>query len=84
MVKPIKKNVLFMPFAGKEITDGGLFIPENCRSISNKGQIKAVGNEVTKVKVGDIAYRVKDWGTEINENGVDYFLLNEGALLAVD
>lgn len=73
-----------MPFAGKEITDGGLFIPENCRKISNKGKVKAVGNLVTKVKEDEVVYRVKDWGTEVIENGVTYFLMNEDALLAID
>jgi len=84
MVKPVRNNVLFMPFASKEITDGGLFIPENCRTISNKGQVKAVGSLVTKVKEGDVVYRVKDWGTQIIENGITYYLMNEGALLAID
>jgi len=84
MVKPISKNVLFMPFASKEVTEGGLFIPDSCKAISNKGEIKAVGNLVTKVKEGQTAYRVKDWGTEINEGGMTYFLMNEDALLAID
>ena len=84
MIQPIKKNVLFMPFASKEVSEGGLFIPENCREVSNRGIIKEVGNDVTKVKKDDVAYRVKLWGTEVIENGVTYFLMHEDSLLMVD
>jgi len=73
-----------MPLQSKETTDSGFYIPENCREPLNKGIIKAVGSEVTKVKKDDVAYRVKLWGTEIIEDGVTYFLMNEDSLLMID
>jgi len=84
MISPIKKQVLFQPHPSKETTESGLFIPENCRIPSNKGTIKAIGNEVTKLKVGDVAYRTKLWGTEVVEKGAIYFIMTEDSFLAVD
>jgi co-chaperonin GroES (HSP10) len=76
--------VLFQPSPSKEVTEMGIFIPENCRVPSNRGVIKAIGNQVTKVKVGDITYRTKLWGTEVIEDGVLYFIMTEESILAVD
>ncbi len=84
MIQPIRKQVLFEPYEGDEISDGGIFVPEIFRKPSNKGEIKAVGSYVKKWRAGDIAYRTKDWGTEIEENGVKYFLMDEDALLATE
>ncbi len=84
MIKPIRKQVLFQPFPSKEITDGGIFIPDTCKKPSNKGTIKAVGNLVTKVKEGHVGFRVKDWGQEIMEDGILYYIMDEDSVLATD
>ena len=84
MVKPIKKQILFQPYPSKAITESGFIIPESCQVANNKGTIKAIGNEVTKVKVGEVAYRTKLWGTEIVENGITYFIMTEDSILMVD
>lgn len=84
MIQPIRNQILFQPFLSDEVSDGGIFVPEYYRKPSNKGEIKAVGNFVKNWKVGDIAYRTKDWGTPVEENGVLYFLMAEDALLATE
>jgi len=84
MIQPIRKQILFKPNPSKEITDGGLFIPDSCKTPSDKGEIKAVGNLVTKLKVGQTGYRVKAWGQEIMEDGVLFFIMDEDAILAID
>lgn len=84
MITPIRKQILFQPFPSKEVTDGGIFIPDTCQKVSNKGTIKAIGNFVTKLKVGQVGFRVKEWGQEIMEDGVLYFIMDEDAVLATD
>jgi chaperonin GroES len=83
-MQPIKKKILFKPFWGSNITEGGLLIPDSARKLSNKGVIVNVGEEVTKVKAGDIGYRVKDWGEEFIIDGEQHFLMEQDAILALD
>lgn len=83
-IKPIRNQVLFMPYMGKGVTDGGIFIPDSCKTLSNRGEVKATGHLVTKVKAGEVAYRVKDWGVELIENGTKFYLMHEDAILATD
>jgi len=82
-MKPINRKILFKPFKGSEITAGGLFIPETARKLSNKGEIIEIGEQVTKVKKGDIGYRVKDWGEEVIINEEQHYLMEESAILAL-
>lgn len=84
MIKPIRKQILFKPIESKGVTDGGLFIPDSCKKISNKGEITAIGNMVTKLKVGQYGYRVQAWGQEIMEGGTLYYIMDEDAILATD
>jgi chaperonin GroES len=83
MFKPVNKKILFKPFKGNEKTQGGLYVPDSVRKLSNKGEIVEVGDRVTKVKKGDIGWRVQSWGEEIIMNGEQYFLMEEGAILAL-
>ena len=84
MIQPIRKQVLFKPYLGDDKSVGGIIVPDSFRAFSNKGEIQAVGTFVKKVKVGDIVFRVKDWGMPIEENGVTYFIMDEGSFLATD
>lgn len=88
-MKPHLKNILFKPFEGSEITEGGLIVPESVRKLSNKGEIVEIGNKVTKVKKGDIGFKVKSdgsesWCMELIINGHIHFLLDEDAILALE
>lgn len=82
-MKPVNKKILFKPFKGSETTEGGLLVPESFRKLSNKGLIVEVGEQATKVKKGDIGFRVKDWGEEFIIDGEKHFLMEETAILAL-
>lgn len=84
MIQPIRKQILFRPYPGEEKTAGGIIVPEAFRQPSNKGEVVAVGALCKKIKKGDTAFRVKDWGQPIAENGVNYFLMDEDAVLAIN
>lgn len=87
MIKPIRNNILVKCFESSEISEGGIFVPENARTESNKVEIIAVGtglpNKPMRLKAGDIGYRVKDWGQEIEENGEKYYLMDASAIIAL-
>jgi len=83
-MKPVKTKILFKPFQGSEQTEAGIFIPESVRKLSNKGEIVEVGEGVTKVKKGDIGFRVQDWGEEFIIGGEQHFLMEQDAILALE
>ena len=82
-MKPINKKILFKPFKRSETTEGGLLVPEAFRKLSNKGEIVEIGERVTKVKKGDVGWRVKDWGEEFIINGEKYYIMEQDAILAL-
>lgn len=84
-MKLINKKILFRPFKWNETTEGGLLIPESARKLSNKGEVVEIANRVTKVKKGDVAFRVKDWEgeVELDIDGEKHFIMDENAILAL-
>lgn len=85
---PVKENILIKPFAGDEISEGGIFVPLTVRKPSNKGIVIAVGSGSAKkpmqFKEGDRVFRVKDWGQEVLVNGELHYLMNQDAILALE
>ncbi len=85
---PIQNQILFKPFPPDEITQGGLYVPESCRKVSNRGTIVKVGNGTAKrpmhLKEGTVGHRVLNWGTEILIDNEQYFLMDEEAILAIE
>lgn len=84
----IKNQILFKPFPSHEISESGLFIPENAREVSDRGIIEEVGNgskeRPMKLKKGDIAHRVHLWGEPVQINGETYYMMDEKAILALE
>ena len=86
-MQPIKEYVLVKPFKSEEFTEGGLFVPENCRQVNNKVLVVAVGNgtkdKPMRLKEGMVGFRVKDWGEEVDLNGEKHYLMNQSAIIAL-
>lgn len=87
-MKPIRNNVLCKPYAPDEVSEGGIFVPESARQESNKMYIIAVGsgtpNKPMKLRAGQTAYRVKDWGTPVEVNGERHYIMDQAAIIAID
>ena len=85
-MKPIRTQLLVKPFKSDEISSGGLFVPESAREISNKVVIIDVGNGTKKnpmlFKKGQIAFRVKEHGTQVLINDELHYLLDQSTILA--
>ena len=88
MIQPIRNNILVKPLKADMVSKGGIILSEAHIKDSNKVQVVAVG-EGTKekknnLKVGDIGYRVMDWGTPIEENGERFYIMDASAILATE
>jgi len=87
MIQPIRNNVLVKPFKEDEVSAGGIIVPESYRKDGSKVKVVAVGNGTAKrpmkLKPDSIGFRVKDWGTPIEENGELYYIMDDTAIIAL-
>lgn len=87
-MRPIRNNVLLKPFPSEDISEGGIFIPETAREISNRLVVVAVGNGIAgdpmKYKEGDVVYRVKNWGLLVIVNGEQMYMMSQKDILAYE
>jgi chaperonin GroES len=86
MIRPIRNKVLVKPFPSDELSAGGIIVSEAHRAVSNKMEVVEVGNGTKKTpmqfKKGDVVFRVKDCGDEIEMNGEKYFIVESSWLIA--
>lgn len=87
-MQTIGNQILFKPLPSDEVTESGLFVPENARAISDKGIIVQVGNGSPKrpmrLKEGQTVYRVHQWGEAVFVNNELHFIMDEKAIIAVE
>jgi len=86
-MQPIRSQVLVKPFPADEISEGGIYVPESARKVSNKVKIVAVGNgtkdKPMALKPGQTGFRVQDWGCGIFVNGELHFIMDMDAIIAL-
>ena len=76
MLTPVAKRVIIKPL---ELKQGPLLI---------MGQkplqftVIAIGDDVSKVKSGDVIYLEKHYGIEIDHEGEKFLVIDEGSILA--
>jgi chaperonin GroES len=83
--------VLVEPIEVKEMTKGGIIIPDNAKEKPMEGKVIAVGKKLDKdgkeikfdVKVNDKVLLPKYGGTEVKLNSKTYQLVREEDLLGV-
>lgn len=76
MLTPIAKRLLIKPVEAKH----GTLLLTNQKP--TQFTVIALGDEVTKVKVGNIIYLEKHFGVEIEHESVKYFVIDENSVLA--
>lgn len=70
----------------RDVTAGGIIIPDTKKARSLMGRVLAVGLECTKVKVGDIIYYGNYSGAEIDVSEPGYedtLIMNEPDVLGI-
>ena len=91
-LRPLNDRVLVKRVDEKEVTKGGIIIPDTAKEKPAEGKVVAVGNgklgEDGKripltLKVGDRILFGKYGGAEISLDGEEYLIMNEGEVLGV-
>ena len=86
-IKPIGARVLVEPVEAEQKTISGIIIPDSAQEKPQKAVVMAVGkgteSEKIEVAVGNTVIYGKFAGTQINEDGKDYIILNQSDILAI-
>ena len=86
-IKPLGNRVLVEVMESEQKTISGIIIPDSAQEKQQKGTVIAVGNgtenEKMEVKAGDVVLYGKYAGTEIEEGGQKYLILNQSDILAI-
>lgn len=75
--QPYGKRVLIKLDDAKQMTDGGIIIPDSAQRPSRTAIVRAIGDECTKVKTGTKVLIPQAGGIEIDVNDEKLFLIHE-------
>ena len=84
-IEPLGTRVLIQPLEKESKTASGIILPETAKEKPQQGMIEAVGDSeemITDLSVGDKILFPKYTGTEIQLDGIDYLIMEEGDVLA--
>ena len=90
-IRPLGDRVLVEPIEEKEVSKGGIIIPDTAKEKPMQGKVIALGKKrdedgkeiAIDVKVGDEVLLPKYGGTEVKINDKTYQLVREEDLLGV-
>ncbi len=81
--KPLGKRVLVERTEVETKTASGIILVDSAKEKPNTAIVKAVGTDVTELKVGDTIVFEQYRGTEFNLNGEDYLVLDIENIIGV-
>ncbi len=76
----LRNLIAVKPFASDNISEGGIYVPDNAKERSCKAKVIAVGNK-TKLKIGDTVWHIKNAGQELIKNGEIIYLMPDKEVL---
>ncbi len=91
-LRPLNDRILVKRVEEKEVTKGGIIIPDTAKEKPAEGKVVAVGNGKLgedgkriplEIKKGDRILFGKYGGAEISLDGEEYLIMNEGEVLGV-
>jgi chaperonin GroES len=91
-LKPLHDNVIVEHAEQKEVSAGGVFLPDTAKEKPQEGLVKAVGDGkvldngtklAMSVKAGDTVLYRKYSGSEVKIDGVEYMIIPEKDILAI-
>ncbi|XZE17884.1 co-chaperone GroES [Pirellulaceae bacterium SH449] len=89
---PLGDRIVVQREESQERTSGGIFLPDSAKDKPTRGKIVAIGDgrvlengsrSTLQVKVGDLVLFTSYAGENIEVDGEEYLLMNEGEVLAV-
>lgn len=81
---PIKDRVLVRMDARETETKGGIVLPEFSQTTATWGDVVAVGNKCNDCTVGSRVMVESHLGTHVIVKGVDYILIEESKIKAIE
>lgn len=81
--KPLGKRVLVERTQAEEKTASGIILVDSAKEKPNTAVVKAIGNEVTELSVGDTVVFEQYRGTEFTLDGEDYLILDIENIIGV-
>ena len=91
-IRPLGEKVLIKRLEAEEMTRGGIVLPDSAKEKPRRGTVLAVGDGKVlddgsraefQVKKGDVVLFSSYGGTEIDVDGEEYMLMDEGDILAI-
>ena len=84
IIKPLGERILIEEVKQEEVTKSGIVLPGTAsKEKPIIGEVLAVGNEVSEVKVGEKVIYEKYTGTEVKDGDVEYLLIDMKNILAI-
>lgn len=84
-IQPLHEKLVVKPFPPEKISEGGIIVPDSVQDRPNKATVMAVGtgldNRPMTLKEGDIVLHVKNAGTLVQHEKVDYYILRDVDIL---
>ena len=89
---PLGDRIVVQREESQERTSGGIFLPDSAKDKPTRGKIVSVGDgrvlengsrSTLQVKVGDLVLFTSYAGENIEVDGEEYLLMNEGEVLAI-
>ena len=85
IIEPMGARVLIRPIEQETMTKSGIVLPETAKEKPQQGLIESVGNSeemITDLAVGDKVLFAKYTGNQIQLDGTEYIIMEEGDVLA--
>jgi chaperonin GroES len=73
--QPLESRVLVKVIEEEQKTASGIYIPDSSKEKPNRAEVKAIGQYIKSVEVGDTVVFGKYGGVEIELEGEDYLIL---------
>ena len=81
--RPLGKKVLVQRTEVESKTASGIILVDSAKEKPNTAEVKAIGGEITEIKVGDTIVFEQFRGTEFTLEGVDYLVLEQENIIGV-
>lgn len=83
VLRPMGDRILVEPTITKSEKVGSLYIPDTKIEKPINGKVLAIGDEVKKIKVGDVVYYGRYAGTNLEIDNEAFFFIKEEDIIAV-
>ena len=82
-INPLGKRVLLTKDAAPEESEGGIYIPSGSREQPLVAHVRAIGDEVSRVKKGDEVVYASYAGTDFQIGGDEVIVVDEDDIMLV-